>query len=63
MEERGCIEIKELEKFGTKKGGLANLIGIIHSAMWNGKKITIGFKKEQRGVTCGIVSWKIVKEK
>ena len=62
MEERGWIEMSELKKFNTRSGNLANLIKYIFNAMWNGKKITIEFEKEQRGVTCGIVSWEIVKE-
>lgn len=62
MEKRGWIEMSELKEFSMRKGNLANLIRNIHSAMWNGKKITIKFEKEQRGVTCGIVSWEIVKE-
>lgn len=61
MEKQGWVEIKELQEFSMRSGGLANLIRNIHSAMWNGKKITIKFEKEQRGVTCGIVSWEIMK--
>lgn len=63
MEKRGWIEMGELTEFSMRSGKLANLIRNIHSAMWNGKKITIKFEKEQRGVTCGIVSWEIVEEK
>lgn len=62
MEERGWIEIKELEKFCTGKGRLANLIINICNAMWDSGEITIKFKKEPRSIINGTVFWEVVKE-
>lgn len=62
MKKQGWIEMSELKEFSMRSGLLANLVRNIHSAMWNGKKITIKFEKEQQGITCGTVLWEVVKE-
>ena len=62
MEKQGRIEMSELKEFSMRNGNLANLIINIYHEMWNGKKITIKFEKDQQGITCGTVSWEIVKE-
>ena len=62
MEERGWVEIKELEEFRTGKGRLASLIRKIYNAMWDSKEITIKFKKEPRNLINSTVVWEVVKE-
>ena len=62
MEERGWVEIKELEEFRTGKGRLASLIRKIYNAMQDSKEITIKFKKEPRNLINSTVVWEVVKE-